>query len=102
MQTDILDFFEFFLSNLPSYLHTILNNLIDPASDHTPVILNIKATINSNPFIIIHTKWNKFRNIMTTHSSLNLKLKNCTDIDNAINTLTKNIQDTLQITSTIY
>ena len=46
------------------------------------------------------TDWNKFPNIMSTFSSLNLKLKNFTDTDNAINTFTNNIQDTLALSST--
>jgi len=37
---------------------------------------------------------------MTTHSSLNLVLKNAAEIDNAINTLTVNIQDALAISDT--
>jgi hypothetical protein len=36
---------------------------------------------------------------MTTNSSLNLKLKNSVDIDYAINTMTKNIQDTIQMST---
>lgn len=34
---------------------------------------------------------------MTARSSLNLKFKNSAEIDNAINSLTKNIQDTFNI-----
>lgn len=94
------DFLDFFLSNLPNYLHTNISNLIDLASDHTPASLIIQATIGINPLLIKHTNWNKFPNIMTTYSSLNLKLKNCTDNDNAINILTKNIQDAFQISFT--
>jgi len=37
---------------------------------------------------------------MSTSSSLNIKLKNPTDIDTAINTLTNNIQDSFRISST--
>jgi hypothetical protein len=36
---------------------------------------------------------------MTTNSSFNLKLKNSVDIDYAINTMKKNIQDTIQIST---
>lgn len=82
-------------------MHTNITNLIDTASDHTPGTLNIQVTIEINLFIIIRINWYKFRNIMTSRSSLNLKLKKLADIDNAINTLTKNIQDTLQTSSTI-
>jgi len=37
---------------------------------------------------------------MSTSSSLNIKLKNPTDIDTSINTLTNKIQDTFRISST--
>jgi hypothetical protein len=37
---------------------------------------------------------------VTISTSLNIKLKNSTDINTAINTLTNNVQDTLRISST--
>lgn len=39
--------------------------------------------------------WNKFCNIMSTFSSLNINLKISENIDTAISTLIKNIQDTI-------
>jgi hypothetical protein len=94
------DYLDFFLSNVPNYIHKNISNLNDPASDHTPLILKIQAKVVIHPFIRKRTDWNKFRNIMTTSTSLNIKLKNPTDIDTAINTHTNNIQDTLRIYST--
>jgi hypothetical protein len=94
------DYLDFFLSNLSNHIHKNISNLNDPASDHTPLIIKIQAKVVIHPFIRKRIDWNKFRNIMTTTSFLNIKLKNPTDIDTAINTLTKNIQDTLRIAST--
>lgn len=45
------DFLDFFLSNLPNHIQTIITNLNDPASDHTPVILKIRASIDFRPLI---------------------------------------------------
>jgi len=94
------DFLDFFLLNLPNHIHLNISNLNDPASDHTPIILKIQATVPFHPFVKKRTDWNKFRNIMSTSSSLNIKLKNPTDIDTAINTLTNNIQDSFRISTT--
>ncbi|KAL4127568.1 hypothetical protein QTP88_011735 [Uroleucon formosanum] len=95
------DYLDFFLSNLPNHIHINISNLNDPASDHTPIILKIQANVPFHPLVKKRTDWNKFRNIMSTSSSLNIKLKNSTDIDTAINTLTNNIQDSFRISSTI-
>lgn len=96
------DFLDFFLSNLPNHIHINISNLNVPASDHTPIILKIQANVPFHPFVKKRTDWNKFRNIMSTSSSLNIKLKNPTDIDTAINTLTNNIQDSFRISSTTF
>ncbi|KAL4127551.1 hypothetical protein QTP88_011718 [Uroleucon formosanum] len=90
------DYLDFFLSNLPNHIHINISNLNDPASDHTPIILKIQANVPFHPLVKKRTDWNKFRNIMSTSSSLNIKLKNSTDIDTAINTLTNNIQDSFE------
>lgn len=86
------DFLDFFISSLPNHLQTKLTNLNDPASDHTPVLIQIKASIslhnNNNSFKII---WPRFRTIMTCNTNLNIKLKSHTDIDNAISTFTETI-----------
>jgi len=78
------DFLDFFLSNLPNHLHTNITNLNDPASDHTPVILNIQASIDFSPRIKIRTDWNNLRNTMSTLSTLNINLKNSADIDKVV------------------
>ncbi|KAL4096692.1 hypothetical protein QTP88_021597 [Uroleucon formosanum] len=96
------DFLDFFLSNLPNHIHTNITNINDPASDHTPVILKIRASIDFCPRTKIRADWNKFRNAISTLSSLNISLKNSDDIDNAVSILTKNIQDTIQASNTTY
>ncbi|KAL4126021.1 hypothetical protein QTP88_010253 [Uroleucon formosanum] len=96
------DFLDFFLSNLPNHIHTNITNINDPASDHTPVILKIRASNDFCPRTKIRTDWNKFRNTMSTLSSLNISLKNSDDINNAVSILTKNIQDTIQASNTTY
>jgi len=89
------DYLDFFLSNLPNHIHKNISNLNDPASNHTPIILKIQANIPFHPFVKKRTDWYKFRNIVSTSSSL----KNPTDIDTAINTLTNNIQDSSSTTT---
>lgn len=89
------DFLDFFLSNLQNHIHTNITNINDPASDHTPVILKIRAFIDFCPHTKIRTDWNKFCNTMSTLSSLNISFKNSDDIENAVSILTKNIQDTI-------
>jgi len=96
------DFLEFFLSNLPNHIDTNITNLNDPASDHTPVILKIQASIDFNQLIKIRIDWNKFRITMSTFSSLNLNLKTQKIFDNTVYILKKNIQDTIQTSSTTH
>jgi len=86
------DFLDFFISSLPNHLQTKLTNINDPASDHTPVLIQINASIsshnNNNSSKII---WPRFRTIMTCNTNLNIKLKSHADIDNAISTFTETI-----------
>ncbi|KAL4142032.1 hypothetical protein QTP88_004564 [Uroleucon formosanum] len=84
---EILDFF---LSNLPNHLKTQTTNLNDPASDHTPVLLQINTQAPSKPSFK-QINWPKFRNILSNNTNLNIKLKTKEDIDLAITSLTENI-----------
>jgi len=94
------DFLDFFISNLPNHLQTKLTNLNDPAFDHTPVLIQINASIsshnNNNPSQII---WPSFRNIMTRNSHLNIKLKSHADVDDAIRNFTETILNAKNNTS---
>jgi hypothetical protein len=83
-------------------MYTNITNLNDPASDDTPITFKIQANTDINQIVKKRTDYNKFRSIMTTNSFFNIKFKNSEDIDNAISTLTKNIQNTIQISTTIY
>ncbi|KAL4125740.1 hypothetical protein QTP88_009980 [Uroleucon formosanum] len=78
--------------NLPNHFQSKLTNLNDPASDHTPVLIQINASIsshnNNNSSKII---WPRFRNIMSWNTNLNNKLKSHADIDKAISTFTETI-----------
>jgi len=78
------------MSNFPNHLRTQIINLVDPASDHTPVLLQINTQVPSK-FTSNHVNWPKFRKILSNNSHLNIKLKTKEDIDLAINTLTDNI-----------
>jgi len=84
---EILDFF---LSNLPNHLKTQTTNLNDPASDHTPVLLQINTQAPNKPSLK-QINWPKFRNILSNNTNLNIKLKTKEDIDLAITSLTENI-----------
>lgn len=79
-----------------------MTNTNYPWSDHTPVTLKIQANININPIFKKQRDWNKFRNIMSTYLFFNKNIKNSDDIDNAIDDLKKNIQATLQISTTTF
>lgn len=98
------DTIDFFISSIPNHITTNITNLNDPASDHTPVLLHLGA----QPFLKQNrptitpgfTNWNKFRDIISRKTILNIKLKSPTDIDNAINKLTNDIQTAAKESST--
>jgi len=81
---EILDFF---LSNLPNHLKPQTTNLNDPASDHTPVLLQIITQASRKPSFK-QINWPKFRNFLSNNINLNIKLKTKEDIDIAIASLT--------------
>lgn len=65
-----------------------ISNLDDPASDYTPVLLqiNAKANTRTNPYSISQGRvnWKTFRNLMSMNSFLNIKLKTPADIDSSL------------------
>lgn len=77
----------------------IKQNLNDLALNHTPVSLKTKSNIVINSLTKKCINWNNLRNLMTTQTSLNLKLKNFVDINNVKNTFTKKIKSTDQMSS---
>ncbi|KAL5238960.1 hypothetical protein ACI65C_006370 [Semiaphis heraclei] len=90
------DTLDFFITNLPNRFSTEIINLNDPASDHTPVLLQIGAHPSlkkSRPTITPGTtNWNKFKDNISNKTTLNIKLKSITDVDQAIAKLTDDIQ----------
>jgi hypothetical protein len=84
---EILDFFR---SNLANLLKTQTTNHNDPASDHTPVLLQINTQAPIKPSFK-QINWPNFRNILSNNTNLNIKLKTKEDIDLEITSLTENI-----------
>lgn len=87
---DILDFF---FTNMPRHFQPNILSLCDPASDHTPVVLKINSVVIHQIPPRTQINWNLFRNKLEMNTSLNVKLKTSSDIDNAINSLVFNIHD---------
>lgn len=73
------DTIDFFITNLPNRFTAVATNLNDPASDHTPVLLHIGAQPQMKPNRLTitpgFTNWNKFRDILSKKTLLNIKLK---------------------------
>ena len=90
---DILDIF---VTKIPRNLHTQIFNLIDPCSDHSPVMLSLdclpQAKVNPSALSQFPTDWDKFSTILSEKTCLKLRLKTPSDIDDAVNLLTTNIQ----------
>ncbi|KAL5245000.1 hypothetical protein ACI65C_012410 [Semiaphis heraclei] len=99
------DTLDFFITNLPNRFSTEIINLNDPASDHTPVLLQIGAHPSlkkSRPTITPGTtNWNKFKDTISNKTTLNIKLKSITDVDQAIAKLTDDIQKAALDSSTL-
>lgn len=88
---DILDIF---VAKIPRNLHTQIFNLIDPC--YSPVLLSLDGIppvkINISVLSQFPSDWNKFSKILFVKTSLKLRLKTSSDIDDAVNLLTTNIQ----------
>jgi len=90
---DILDIF---VTKVPPNLNHMVNNLLDPCSDHSPVLLCIDASPHlqsSNPSLINGImNWEQFRDITNQNIKLNFRLKCPNDIDDDVFNLTQIIQ----------
>ncbi|KAL4085079.1 hypothetical protein QTP88_027371 [Uroleucon formosanum] len=90
---DILDIS---VAKIPNSLHTQTQNLLDPFSDHSPVLLSVNCQppdkINSSMLSQYRTDWEKFGHTLSEKTDLKLCLKKPSDIDDAVNLLTNNIQ----------
>jgi hypothetical protein len=89
------DTLNFFITNLPNRFSTEIISLNDTVSDHTPVLLQIRAhpSLKKNrPTITLGTtNWNKFKDIISKNYSY-IKLKSTTDVDQTIAKLSDDIQ----------
>jgi hypothetical protein len=92
---DILDIF---LTKIPNNLHSIVTNLDDLCSDHSSVLLTIDTMPPNKPSKPTLTQgaidWVTFRSSLENKINLNISLKSPNDIDEAVNFLTKSIQET--------
>lgn len=93
-QPDILDFF---ITYLPNHINQNISNLSDLSSDHTPVLLflNVHSIIKTAYPTLTPGKinWELFNKAVESQISLNIPLKNHSDIDNAVKSLTDIIKN---------
>jgi hypothetical protein len=99
----IPDLLDFFVIKGISLAYTDIVPSFELSSDHTPIITTISSSV-----IIIHnglrvhnckTNWEKYREEIANNINLKIMLKNPEDLDSAIETLTKVMQQaTLQST----
>lgn len=90
---DILDIF---VAKIPNNLYCKTENLLEPNSDHSSVMLTVSASPlfrqESPKLFNSFTDKYKFHNLVDQQIRLNVKLKTPADIDLAINNLTKLMQ----------
>lgn len=97
---DILDMF---VSKIPSNLYCLTNNILDLNSDHSPVLLNISGSplLFTEPKLFsASTNRYMFHNLVDQQINLKIRLKNSSDIDEAVNNLTKIIHSTAAASTT--
>jgi exonuclease III len=96
------DTLDYFVTKLPNHLTTLVNNICDLSSDHSPVILtlrgnpthNIKPSLTDGPI-----NWTKFKNHLDNSINLNITLKTCNGIECAATLMVKtNNQQILVLT----
>lgn len=94
IQPDILDFF---ITNLPNHINRNISTLSDFSSDHTPVLLSLNdhVTLKTTYPTLTPEKinWQIFSESVESQVFLNISLKNHTDIDNAVLSLTDIIKN---------
>ena len=90
---DILDIF---IVKIPNNINHQIQNLLDPCSDHSPILLSIDALPsyqNTKPTLINGLmNWDKFRKTIDQKINLNTRLKSPDDIEDAVSHFTENIQ----------
>ncbi|KAE9538150.1 hypothetical protein AGLY_006122 [Aphis glycines] len=91
---DILDIF---VSKIPNRFNTIIDNLTNPHSDHSPVLLTLDTSPQKrsmNPTLINGIiNWEKFQSILTNDINLNVSLKSPNQLEESVQCLTSTIQN---------
>lgn len=93
----IPDVLDFFITKGLDFQHFDLTTLTDLSSDHSPLLL----TMDTQPIIKMsrptltpgQTDWCKFRASIVNSISLNLLIRTPEDLDNAVDLLTKTVQN---------
>jgi len=100
---DILDIF---VSNTPSNIYFTTNNLFEPSSDHSAVLLTISAAppIRFCPPKLFHstTDKKKYHDLVNQIINLKISLKTPQEIDDAVNNLSIVIQTAIWDASTTH
>ena len=98
------DILEIFITKLPKQLYSLIDNLLNPCSDHSPVLLSIDATPPIRPEKPSLTNgimnWKKFQDDIQKQINLKTKLKSPDDIEDAVENLTSLIQNSAWNAST--
>jgi hypothetical protein len=87
---------DIFVTKIPNHLITNIINLNDLSSDHTPIFLEIGAKVKKlfRPFITPgRINWQKFSKLINKKIILQTTLKSIVEIDNAVHSLTTQIQE---------
>jgi len=91
---DILDIF---VSKIPNRFNTIIDNLTNPHSDHSPVLLTLDTSPlkrSMNPSLINGiVNWEKFQSILSNDINLNVSLKSPNQLEESVQYLTSTIQN---------
>ncbi|KAL4136344.1 hypothetical protein QTP88_007892 [Uroleucon formosanum] len=96
-QNRLPDTLDFFLTNLPNHINYSISNSTDLSSDHTPVLLCLNDHyVDKTTYPTItpgKTNWNLFSKTVEAQIQLNVSLKDHSEIDAAIHSLTNIIQN---------
>lgn len=90
------DLLDFFIVKGMSQLYSSVESCLDGSSDHTPVILNLEASVTKRekPEALYNhkTDWDGFRTYLNDKINLRIPLKSCCDVDEASVYITNLIQ----------
>jgi len=96
-QNRLPDTLDFFLTNLPNHINYSISNSTDLSLDHTPVLLCLNDHyVDKTTYPTItpeKTNWNLISKTVEAQIQLNVSLKDHSEIDAAIHSLTNIIQN---------